>query len=518
MIAEPVVRSMPASSNTALAGAWRWLVLLCFAAWVLTVGSHHEPWFDEAQAWLMARDNTLWQLLAQRVRYEGTPGLWHAVLWLCIRAGLPYQAFFLVPATFAIAGAATILWRAPFPAPLRVALLAGYFYGYQFSVVARSYCLDLLLVPLAAAFFADRLERPIRYALVIGLIANTNAHGVLVVGVLGLELVWQMLRTRRIGDQAGLAALLIAAGLGLIALICAWQPADNNFLQPQLRTPPAMTALVYLCNAFIDHVAVWDPEIRNKYDVFASVILTVVLQWPVVALVMAGRNRAMALGVLGVLLVFAGLVHAALWHSGIFFLFWMFIIWVNWGNPLSPGMRRQLIGALAMILGLQAIETIRSGLWDIGHVYSPGQQAAREIALWRPAHPQARIFGYGDYAFTAQPWFDGNVYANYHNGDRHLSYVRWDRSEQWMAGAWGAATKLNFWHRVLAERPDLIVASPVNRNGMDGQLADLVPQACHAGYALRATLPGMMIWRGTPAGDQTLFVFERATTGPCGHD
>ena len=497
------------------ARSWQFVALVAFATWVLVVGSHHEPWFDEAQAWLMARDSSLWQLLAQRVRYEGTPGLWHAVLWLSIHAGLPYRWFFIVPASFAIAGAAVILWRAPFPPPLRIALLAGYFYGYQFSVVARSYCIDLLLVPLAAALFADRVARPLRYAVVIGLIANTNAHGVLMAGVLGLEFAWRLFRAKRLGEPPALAALLVAAVLGLIAIACAWQPADNDFLQPELRTAPVMTALVYLCNAFIDHVAVWNPDLKTKYDVFASVILTVVLQRPVVALVLAGTNRLMALGLLGLLLVFAALVHAALWHSGLFFLFWLFIVWVNWGNPVSRNTRHQLIAALVIILGLQAVETARSGVWDIGHVYAPGQQAAEVITAWRSAHPQGRIYGYGDYAFTAQPWLDGNAFANYHNGDKHIAYVRWDRHEPWMAGAWHRETRLKFWATVLADRPDLIVASPVNRNGVDAQLADLVPSACLAGYAVRAVLPGTMIWRGAQAGDQTLYVFERGVPGQC---
>lgn len=502
-------------SAAGLAASWRVIALFGFAAWVLIIGAHHEPWFDEAQAWLMARDNTLWQLLAQRVRYEGTPGLWHAVLWLCIRAGLPFGWFFLIPAAFAVAGAAVILWWAPFPAALRVAVLTSYFYGYQFSVVARSYCLDLLLVPLAAALFADRVRRPIRYAVVIGLMANTNAHGFLVAGVLGLELAWQVIRAGP--TWRGVAALPVAAGLGLLALACAWQPADNNFLHAQLRTAPLMTGLVYLCNAFVDHVTVWDPGVKGKYDVFAGVILTLVLQRPVIALVLAGRTRAMALAILGMLLVFATVVHAALWHAGLFFLFWMFIVWVNWGNRVSPGDRRQLVAAMAIILGLQTVETVRSGLWDITHVYAPGQQAAKAITAWRQAHPRGRIFGYGDYAFTAQPWFDGNMFANYHDGDQHISYVRWDRHEPWMAGAWDAGSPLQFWHQVLAGHPDLIIASPVNRNGLDGQVADLAPQACQAGYTLRDTIPGTMIWRGAPAGDQTLYLFERTSDGPCAH-
>jgi hypothetical protein len=495
--------------------SWRFLVLFIFAAWVFIVGSHHEPWFDEAQAWLLARDNGLWQLLAHRVRYEGSPGLWHAVLWLAIRAGLRFQWFFALPAGFAIAGAAVILWRAPFPAPLRVGLLASYFYGYQFSVVARSYCLDLLLVPLAATFFAARAQRPIRYALVIGLIANANAHGFLVACVLGLELAWQIVKGQRIRQTPSMIGLAIGAALGLFALFCAWQPSDNDYLQPQLLGNSLMIVLVYYCHAFIDRIAVWSSNPQSSLDEFFSVALSLVFLEPVTRLVMAGKNKVLAFGIFAILTLFSALVYARTWHAGILFLFWIFILWVEWGNPLSTTLRRNVVVAMSAILALQSIQTLRTGLWDIDHVFSPGKQTADAVLAYRATHPHARIDGYGDFSFNVQPWMDGNVFANYHHGDKRFSYILWDRQEPWMAGSWHESTHSNFWHKVLADKPDLIVASPLNRLGVGGYRADLVPEACAAGYGVRGIFPGTMIWRGMLAGDETLYLFERQTNGPC---
>src|SRR5205807_46535 len=137
---------------------------------------HHEPWFDEAQAWLLGRDTTLWDLLAHRLRYEGTPGLWHALLWLAAHAGLPFSGLWLISATLAVAGAFVILTRAPFPYWLRVGTVFSYFVAYQYAIVARSYALDLVLIPLIAARFAERLRRPVLYGVLLGLAANANAH------------------------------------------------------------------------------------------------------------------------------------------------------------------------------------------------------------------------------------------------------------------------------------------------------------------------------------------------------
>ena len=53
------------------------------AAYVIVVGTvmcFHEPWFDEAQAWLIARDCSWWEMILERPHYEGHPPLWWMML------------------------------------------------------------------------------------------------------------------------------------------------------------------------------------------------------------------------------------------------------------------------------------------------------------------------------------------------------------------------------------------------------------------------------------------------------
>ena len=174
------------------------LALAIYAAWVIGVGLHHEAWFDEMQAWLLARDNSFATLIGTYARYEGTPGLWHAILWVAARAGLPFGAIWVLSVSCAIVAAAVVLWRAPFPLPLRIGLLCTWYFGYQYSVVARGYCLDLMLLPVAASLFATRVQRPLGYGVVIGLLANINAFSFLAAGLLGLELLVRLAQARRL--------------------------------------------------------------------------------------------------------------------------------------------------------------------------------------------------------------------------------------------------------------------------------------------------------------------------------
>lgn len=57
-------------------------IVLAFALLAFFVGSVHEPWADEAQAALIARDATLPNLLFQLPHAEMNPSLWHLMLIL----------------------------------------------------------------------------------------------------------------------------------------------------------------------------------------------------------------------------------------------------------------------------------------------------------------------------------------------------------------------------------------------------------------------------------------------------
>src|SRR5271170_2704698 len=69
----------------------------------------HEPWADEAQSWLLARDASLADLWGRLLHYEGTPGLWQTLLHALIRLGLPYSAYGYVSAGLGLAAAYVLL-------------------------------------------------------------------------------------------------------------------------------------------------------------------------------------------------------------------------------------------------------------------------------------------------------------------------------------------------------------------------------------------------------------------------
>lgn len=233
---------------------WTWVegAVLSFYALVVAVGiAWHEPWADEAQAWLLARDSGFWQMMLHGIRYEGSPGLWHALLWVLVRLHVSFMGMHWIAGAIAAGGVYLLLRYSPFPLVLRVLLPFGFWFAYQDAVVARSYVLFAVLAFGAAALLRGiaqmRAEVPrsrwIGLAVLLGLMANVSVHGF--VASVGFAVAgWVVLRrTRRAlgpvleterSDARGrvespVIPMLVLAGFWVIAVATTLPPSDVNF-------------------------------------------------------------------------------------------------------------------------------------------------------------------------------------------------------------------------------------------------------------------------------------------------
>lgn len=148
-------------------------VLVLYSILAIVLALRHVSWSDEAQAWLIAHDCPLGQILFVRMHYEGTPGLWHLLLWMLARMGLPYTAMHALSIAAGIGAAYLLLRFAPFPRPVRWLLPFTFALLFQTAVVARSYSLVPLLVFALCLTQSSARPRPLLFALLAGLLANT---------------------------------------------------------------------------------------------------------------------------------------------------------------------------------------------------------------------------------------------------------------------------------------------------------------------------------------------------------
>ena len=66
------------------------IILLIYIIFTLIITLHHEPWRDEAQSWLIAKNLNILEIINQ-MKYEGHPCLWHLILLPFAKLNFPYK-------------------------------------------------------------------------------------------------------------------------------------------------------------------------------------------------------------------------------------------------------------------------------------------------------------------------------------------------------------------------------------------------------------------------------------------
>ncbi|HUN62748.1 MAG TPA: hypothetical protein VMU53_12195 [Candidatus Sulfotelmatobacter sp.] len=388
---------------------------IVFSLYCVLLGSavaYHQPWADEAQSWLLARDLSLGQLFAKYLHYEGSPGAWHALLWVLTRLHVSYAGMHWLTAGIAATAIWIFLVYSPFPPVVRAIVPFTFYLAYQYAVIARSYALFPLVAFLLAIFFKDCPRRLIWCAVILGSLGNVCTQGLLVAAGFAVALAVDLWRRRKDLDRTQMtpARLFIAAtvmiGLWLFALWASWPAPDNSFVV--LGKLPAYAKSVM-------------PLLRGKIGLqlatlglsnsiwISLVVLTIVL----VHLV---HSKALALGLPYLLLVaFFFLVVARPWHYGMLFVTLLTILWITWpsGAKLASASWRWESYALILCLLVISVEhlswTYRAVLVDFKASYSGDRQAAEFLKTHAAGK---RVAGFHFWSIGVLPYFPSNIYSN----------------------------------------------------------------------------------------------------------
>ena len=156
------------------------IIFVVFLLFALLIGSNHEPWADEAQSWIIARDASCFEIIWNIARYEGSFPLWHLTLKTFINFGLEYEYLFIVPIIISAIGLVVFLKKVEAPKYVKVLLPFTYYVFYQYTIIARSYCYLLLAFSLLLITYKKRLEKPFRYILSLIFMSLISMHGMII--------------------------------------------------------------------------------------------------------------------------------------------------------------------------------------------------------------------------------------------------------------------------------------------------------------------------------------------------
>lgn len=195
--------------------------LIAYSAFLLLVVLNHEYWFDEAQAWNIARDNDLGGIISM-MKYEGHPPLWHFILKIFISLGCSWRALGLISWGISTLAAAVVIFALPIKPYFKIAMLLSNGMLYVNSAVSRVYCLINLFLVLLAWIYPHRKRLPVLFGVLVALLANTHISMCGLVGIIGIYMLVDYFKDFKINSakQNILNTLGLAiAGAGVVVLI-----------------------------------------------------------------------------------------------------------------------------------------------------------------------------------------------------------------------------------------------------------------------------------------------------------
>lgn len=321
------------------------ITLIIYLLGVCTVSFFHEPWFDEAQSWAIARSGTIKEILFEIPHYEGHPPLWHLILAPFAKLGAPYElSLAAVNIFFMTLAVAVLLFKSPFPKLIRCLLPFNFFLFYQYGVVSRPYCIFVLAIFLAAVCYKNRNEHPLKYLLCLALMCAVHSYGIMIAG--GLCIVWLIeifIEYKKSGKLAGILkdrrcwlmfCLLVFALLVMAAIV----PDENVYLGGKMSNETEKK-FDFSCINILFCFVIFSDSIITSFFNYAGVPSEIASQIPVIVVsillvalfvTITYRNKKLLTFLLpyGVLSIFGSFVYISPHHIGVITAFVIFVLWI----------------------------------------------------------------------------------------------------------------------------------------------------------------------------------------------
>lgn len=140
----------------------------------------HEFWKDEWQAWLVARDMSLFNMIGF-LNYEGHPSLWYLYLkpftWLSAYVDESFLLNFahLIPIIFCTY---LLFLKTSLPLFFKILIALSYFYCFEYGVINRGYILVCAISLLSVLALLE--NKMLTFSLALFLLCQTEIYGVLI--------------------------------------------------------------------------------------------------------------------------------------------------------------------------------------------------------------------------------------------------------------------------------------------------------------------------------------------------
>lgn len=449
-----------------------------YAVLHIVISLFHEPWYDEAVSWNIARSASIKEILFVLPHYEGHPPLWHLILVPFAKLGCPYElSLMLVSLFFSGSAVMLLLWKSPFPRTVRLLLPFTYFIFYQFGVISRPYCVMMLAFFLAALTFKKKDEKPWQFILSLMLLCLSSAYGIIFAG--GITVAWLigLLKKEKLRFLANakrtisLACLLALA----ILLILEISSAEDAFAVTTWSTNSAfdtvsdvvqyyILSLAYtfivlpadLCATNIFCLDTRLSGISFATSSFLPALFIGLIIWAIIVYFAKQKGTLLTLLIpYSLFALFSTFIYMSLHHSGIPIFLFVFWAWVTCGSdkPLESKrgaeVRRiafsviRLVGTIFLIVPLcwTVFASIHEIIWSSSiakkeaefildnhldnYRIMVGHQCGLHLDENGEIIPEKTEidFNHTHYADNVMPYLDRNIFFNFNEGADDMTYT-----------------------------------------------------------------------------------------------
>lgn len=312
------------------------LLIGLWLAVVIYSSMHHVYWRDEVRALSLAREARTPVDLVARIRNEGHPGLWYLLLYCGQFITSSPLVLPAISISAALAAVAIFLFEAPFPLWFRALFIFGVLPVHEYSVMARNYGISMLLLFIAAALYRARPGRPLIFAFVLALLANTNVHSALFVLLLAAAWTWDFLREQHAGSSAAnvrsLAQLWVPVGAGLLlSAAVAWPDAKSSVVPIYRANSTSIDASIFA--ALLRPAYVFSTLSSDRLPELAGNLLFYLALFGLIR--RPNLFFAALLAQFGLGLFFIDVYPGWLRHQGLFLIFLITLYWIDRDAPVA---------------------------------------------------------------------------------------------------------------------------------------------------------------------------------------
>ena len=409
---------------------------------------YHEPWRDEAQAILISSAPDSLGDLITLTKYEGHPSLWFIILFFTLK--LTNSIIFIQILHILIMGAGMYIFLkyAEIDIKVKLPVVFGYFFMYEYSIIARNYSIGITLLFLACYFLNKK--NLIGAAIVVAILFHANIYAFFLGASLWFTLIITFFKSSQKKVIIGTVILFFSFVLLLLDIL---PPEDHFFAtEHEIDFRNIMKGFTILWKSFIPipelDMHFWNTNIMkqifpDKYLSNVVMIIGAIILF-VYSLNYLGKSSSALIFFCTTFLIITFFAitkyHGYLRHQGHLFISYIVAIWLkslfpdNQFKQINLPIAENLLSKraipvffknhfISIVLYANILGTSITYFFDFQHQFSNGKMVANYIK--ENYSSKCNVVGHVDFCASTISYFL-NKDLFYPMSDTYSSYVMWD--------------------------------------------------------------------------------------------